>query len=203
VPVTSDPALWRRAVGLGECVVWLHTYGAAYPGPDRPAGDVRYPHGDERQPLCRKAVTTLPEALSYDAARQVVVLGDGEFGPVSQDVWDYAVGGRPILRSWFNYRKRSPGGRKGSPLDHIHVDVGDPDWTHEFIDLLTVLTRLVELEPAQDDLLTDILAAPSATLDRLAAAGTRWPRAQADRRPRHSLASTRPAADQARPTLDS
>jgi len=196
VPITTEPALWDEAVALGEQVVWLHTYGDTFTGPDRPAANVRYPHGDARQPLSLTPITAMPEVMTYDPARTVVTLGDGEFGPVTPEVWEYAVGGKNVLKSWFNYRKKVPGGKKTSPLDYIHVDTWDPDWTTEFIDLLTVLTRLVELEPAQADLLERILAARLLTMDELRTAGVRWPTKPADRRPHRGFELAAPDPDQ-------
>ncbi|NMR19004.1 type ISP restriction/modification enzyme [Cellulomonas fimi] len=134
--------------------------------------------------------------MTCDAARGVVVVGTGELGPVVPEVWDYAVGGKNVLKSWFNYRKTEPGGKKTSPLDHVHVDAWDPDWTTELIDLLTVLTRLVGLEPAQADLLERIVAGPVHTLDDLRAAGVRWPTTAADRRPHRGLGTQDPAGNQ-------
>ena len=153
VPVTHDPDLWAQASKIGEQVIWLHTYGAACAGPGRPEGNVRLPAGDPSQPLSIKPVTSMPVAMSYDADRATLIIGDGEFAPVRREVWDYAVGGKNVIRSWFNYRKKEPGGKRSSPLDHLSPAAWDPDWTTEAIDLLTVLTRLVELEPAQADLL--------------------------------------------------
>lgn len=92
-----------------------------------------------------------------------------------------------MIKSWFNYRKKVPGGRKSSPLDDIHVDTWDADWTTEFVDLLTVLTRLVELEPAQAEMLARVLEGPLASSDDLAAAGVRWPKNAKDRRPRYAV----------------
>jgi len=196
VPLTADPALWTEAVALGKQVVWLHTYGETFTGPDRAHGSIRYPHGDARQPLSLTPITTMPETMTYDPVRAVVALGDGEFGPVTPEVWDYAVGGKNVLKSWFNYRKKVPGGKKTSPLDYLHVDVWDPDWTTEFIDLLTVLTRLVELEPAQADVLERILAARLLTMDALRTAGVRWPTTPADRRPHRGFELASQGPDQ-------
>ena len=67
----------------------------------------------------------------------------------------------------------------------------DPDWTTEAIDLLTVLTRLVELEPAQADVLSHILAGDLLTMNDLRIAGTRWPVSNQDRKPRSSYDSVR------------
>jgi hypothetical protein len=187
IPLTMDPDLWAQAVAIGEQVLWLHTYGESFAGPYRQAGSVRYPAGDPRQPLCRTAITTMPETMTYDADRGVAVLGTGQFGPVTPAVWEYAVGGKNVLRSWINYRKAVPGGKKTSPLDYIHVEAWDPDWTAELIDMFTVLTQLVDLEPAQAQLLMKVLAGQLHTLNSLRAAGVRWPANAADRKPRRSL----------------
>ena len=189
VPMTSDPVLWARAVEVGRIVVWLHTYGDAFAddGAMRPSGNVRFPVGDPRQPQSLTAVTGMPETIGYDADTATVSLGDGQWGPVPPEVWAYDVGGKNVLRSWFNYRKAAPGGKKTSPLDYVHVDVWPAEWTIEFIDLLTVLTRLVDLEAEQAKFLDDVLAADVLTMDALAAEGVRWPAGPTDRKPRYGL----------------
>lgn len=155
--------------------------------PPRPVRHVRFPKGDPRQPLSLTSLTAMPDALFYDAERGVVVLGTGEFGPVRPEVWEYVVGGRNVLKSWFNYRKAVPGGKKTSPLDYVNAEAWDPDWTIQFIDLLTVLTRLVALEPAQADLLARIIDGDVQTRETLSAAGVRWPTAVTDRRPHRKV----------------
>jgi hypothetical protein len=201
VPITTDAKLWQEAVEIGREVVWLHTYGEAFADEDegRPEGIIRFPQGDPRQPLSLKPVGEMPEKLGYDPKTQVIKLGDGEWGPVRQEVVAYSVGGRNVIKSWFNYRKKSPGGRKSSPLDDIHVESWPSEWTIEFIDLLTVLTRLVELEPRQAELLEKVLAGPIATKADLAAQGVKWPLTPKDRKPRHAAAVNQPEQQQ---TLD-
>ncbi|MEV6692177.1 type ISP restriction/modification enzyme [Micromonospora sp. NPDC051196] len=194
IPITTDAKLWHSAVEVGCQVLWLHTYGETFTAPDRPAGSIRFPSGDARQPLSLVSVTAVPETMRYDLQRQVIVVGDGEFGPVRAEVWDYAVGGRNIVKSWFNYRKKDPGGRRGSPLDDVHVVAWESSWTGEFIDLLTVLTRLVELEPVQADILAAVLGGNVVDRDQLAAAGVRWPASPTDRKPLFSLSSNRQEA---------
>jgi hypothetical protein len=76
-----------------------------------------------------------------------------------------------------------------SSLDHIYPTEWDPDWTTEAIDMLTVLTRLVELEPAQAELLNQVLAGDLLSMNELRIAGTRWPVSQQDRKPRFSYKS--------------
>lgn len=203
VPITSDQSLWTEAVVLGEEVIWLHTYGATFTGPQRPSDNVRFPQRDPRQPLCTEPITFMPEAMSYDGTRGAVIVGGGEFAPVVREVWEYSVGGKNVLKSWFNYRKKDPGGRRSSPLDELNPSTWDADWTSELIDLLTVLTRLVDLEPAQADLLDRILAGPLLSSADLSKAGTRWPTNPKDRKPRYSLTSHTgmPSSDDV-PTLD-
>ncbi len=203
VPVTGDAELWAEAVALGEQVIWLHSYGEEFTGADRPHRSVRFPSGDPRQPLSLTQITSMPDTISYDDARQAVIIGDGEFGPVPPGAWLYCVGGRNVIKSWFNYRKKDPGGRRTSPLNAIHPTIWDPDWTVEAIDLLTVLTRLVDLEHEQADLLARILNGPLVSRAQLAAAGARWPTAAKERKPRYSLGSPgMPAPDDDQTTLD-
>ena len=191
VPVTADPHLWEQAVKIGGEVIWLQTYGAAYVSVERPSGYVRLAVGDRRQPLCTKAISAMPGAVAYDPGRGVLLVGDGEFGPVRSEVWEYSVGGKNIIKSWFNYRKKEPGGKKVYFLDLVYPDTWDPDWTTELVDLLTVLTRLTALEPSQAGLMGRILEGPLLAAGDLEAAGTRWPRTQQDRKPRYAYTSHR------------
>lgn len=174
VPLTADPQLWAEAVALGQQVIWLHTYGEAFadPASDRPKGNVRYPAGDPRRPLNTIAIPSdsLPDTIRHDAATETLHVGAGAFAPVPTAIWEYDVGGMPVVKKWFSYRKANPGGRRSSPLDAIHVDRWPHEWTAELIDLLTVLRRLVDLEPQQENLLDRILASPQITVADLTAA---------------------------------
>lgn len=192
VPFTTDPALWDQAVRLGNQVIWLQTYGVAFSNPERPQADVRLPDGDPRQPLCTKPITSMPESIAYDPERCILAMGGGEFSPVRHEVMEYTVGGRNIFKSWFDYRKKEPGGKKLSQLDRKYPEKWDPDWTTEAIDLLTILTRLVELEPSQADMLERVLASELISMGELAALGTRWPVNKQDHKPRFGYNSLRP-----------
>lgn len=188
-PITSDPELWAHALEVGRQVVWLHTYGAglADTSAGRPPGNVRFPQGDPRQPQSLTPVTVMPDTIAYDNASQVLTLGDGQWGPVIPEVMAYTVGGKNVLKSWFNYRKAVPGGKKTSPLDYVHVDTWPVEWTTELIDLLTILTRLVALETKQTQVLDGVLGGDILTSDALAAEGVRWPTRPSDRKPRYGL----------------
>ncbi|WP_432794497.1 type ISP restriction/modification enzyme [Rhodococcus ruber] len=115
VPLTTVPELFDRAVDLGRQVLWLHTYGRACPDPaaGRPAGDIRLPTGDPSRIINLTGVQTMPETIEYDADTGTIFLGGGSFGPVAPAVWEYTVGGKNVIRSWFNYRKKTPTGPAG------------------------------------------------------------------------------------------
>jgi hypothetical protein len=45
----------------------------------------------------------------------VLLVGGSRFQSLPAAVWHYDVGGKPVLRQWFAYRKREPGGRSHQP----------------------------------------------------------------------------------------
>jgi hypothetical protein len=190
VPLTRDGALWARAVGIGREVLWASTYGdrCADPALGRPAGDVRYPGGDERQVRYLTPIgSRVPERLAYDEATRTLHVGAGSFAPVPDVVWAYDVGGMKVVNKWFGYRKAAPSSKRTSPLDDIHAERWPHEWTRELVDLLSVLRRLTDLEPAQGELLGEILAGPVITEAELVAAGV-LPVAAAARKARHRAA---------------
>ena len=194
VPITLDPELWNRAVELGRQVVWAQTYGEAFAdeAAGRPSRDVRFGAGDARRIQLTRTVTEMPTALTYDAACKVLSAGAGEWGPVEAAVLDYAVGGRKVVKSWFDYRKKDPAGRRSSPLDDIHVDSWPGEWSVELTDLLSAVTRLIELEEPQASVLDAVLAGPLATTTLLAERGVRWPTTRRDRAVRNTLDAETP-----------
>ncbi|RYE40238.1 MAG: hypothetical protein EOP24_41560 [Hyphomicrobiales bacterium] len=193
VPITTDPEVFASAVTLGKQVLWLQTYGSICidAAKDRPADDIRLPPTAASRVTNLKAIQSMPNAIAYDANSGSISLGGGEFGPVAPAVWDYTVGGKNVIRSWFNFRKKDPTGKRTSPLDDLHVDSWPSDWNSEFIDLLTVLTRLVALHPTQAELLDQVVTGPVASRDVLASAGVHWPQSGKDkqRKPDYSAAT--------------
>ena len=160
VPLTDDAALFARAVALGGELLFLHTYGERFAdGQQWPAPQVK----------ALKAVSggALPETFRYDDARQVIVVGDGEFGPVSSAAWDYEVSGLKVVQSWLGYRMRVRKGKKSSPLDDINPKEWGSEYTSEFLRLLNLLSRTLELHPAQAALLDEIVAGPLIAADAL------------------------------------
>jgi len=184
VPITTSAKLFNEAVELGRQVIWLHTYGAslANPAAGRPTDDIRLPATDPARVTNQAAVTDMPDAITYDPATGTVHVGaTGTFGPITEATWSYTVGGRNVIRSWFNYRKKIPGGRKSSPLDTIHPDVWPSDWNSELIDLLTVLNRLTTIHNQQKPLLDAILDGAIASSTDLTALGVTWPGGNTDK----------------------
>jgi hypothetical protein len=106
-----------------------------------------------------------PNELRYDAPGKRLFVGKGYVDNVTQAMVDYDVSGMNVLKQWFSYRKkdrRRPiigDKRPPSPLSDIQPDHWLPDYTSDLLDLLHVLGRLVALEPAQSNVLDDILAA--------------------------------------------
>jgi hypothetical protein len=88
-------------------------------------------------------------------------------------VWTYEVSNKHVLTQWFSYRKRHRerpqiGERRTpSPLGDIQPDAWPAEYTTELLNVLNVLGRLVELEPAQADLLERICAGPTLTQEAL------------------------------------
>ncbi len=113
----------------------------------------------------------MPETIGYDPATLTLEVGAGRIRPVPPEVFAYEVGGTNVLRKWFGYRKKNPAGKRTSPLDDINPTASSPEFTTDLLNLLNVLGRLVELEPAQADLLARVLAATQVTVADLSQAG--------------------------------
>ena len=167
VPLTTDPALFARAVTLGRELLFLHTYG------ERLEDDQQWPAALVK---CIKAVPggRLPEKFSYDAAARVIRVDTGEFGPVSSEVWNYEVSGLKVVQSWLGYRMRKRKGKKSSPLDEITPAEWGSDYTSEFLRLLNLLTRTLEIHPAQAELLDAVLAGPLLPAEALGPVPPQW-----------------------------
>ena len=92
-------------------------------------------------------------------------------------VWLYEVSGKQVLLQWFSYRRVNRdrpimGDRRPpSPLGAIQPDHWLAEYKTELINVINVLGRLVDLEPAQARLLEAICAGPTFTAEELRAAG--------------------------------
>ena len=150
LPITKDAELFRRVTEHGAHLLYLHTFGARFGGPD---DDGTLPQGAAR---CTKAVSLgqYPTDFTYEPTIQVLRIGDGEFSPVSPDVWDYSVSGLQVGKSWLNRRKLDGSGRKSSPLDNIRPQCWE--FTEELLELLWVLEATLALQPEGEALLLEV-----------------------------------------------
>ena len=111
------------------------------------------------------------------ATKRYQFVGTGFIDGVPAAVWAYEVSGKQVLRQWFSYRKKHRerpiiGDRRPpSKLGEVQPDRWLADYTTELLNLLHVLGRIVEMEPAQAELLGHICAAPTLAAAALRAAG--------------------------------
>lgn len=185
IPITKDPELFAKAVRLGKRVIWLHSFGEMTDF--QPEGEeFEYPVEDPKRPKMVTPMKGLPEATEeHDSETNTLTIGTAQFTPVSEEAAAYAVGGRKVIHSWLGYRKKEPIGTYQSPLDQIVTTEWPKEWTKEFLELLTVLSKLVEQEAEQAELLTRILESDLYSVDELTAAGVIWPTERASQKPRY------------------
>lgn len=175
IPLTAGRECFGRAVALGRRVLWLHTYGERFadPADDRPPGPPRVE--GERRPLVVAAIPDseagMPDDIEYDEAAGMLHVGAGRISGVTPAMWEYETSGYKLIRRWFSKRKRTPEGRRSSPLEDIVAKAWDPDWTTELIDLLHAIALLVDLEPEQSTLLEEIASGSLITVSDLSASG--------------------------------
>jgi hypothetical protein len=183
VPMTADASLFAEAVRLGSEVIWLHCYGERFSNPEanRPRQTPRLPkeaapfipaHG-----MIPSAPEPLPDTMEYDPATKRLKIGKGYVDNVMPEMWAYEISGKQVLWHWFSYRRRDRSRpiigdrRPPSPLDSVQPESWLPEYTTDLLDLLHVLGRVIELEPAQADLLNRICASPLLGTDELHSAG--------------------------------
>ena len=160
IPITKDEELFARVADLGERLLNLHTYGERFRGPgrgDTPQGAARYTKEVPPVPL--------PEGHSYNADTRTLHVGDGEFAPVSPEVYGYSVSGLQLVKSWLDRRKRNRSGRKSSDLDEIRPERWD--FADELLQLLWVLEETIRLQPEGAALLDEVCASDLFTTDEL------------------------------------
>jgi len=156
VPLTRDGKLFTKAAEFGKTLLWLHTYGERLTAKDRPAGEV--PEGKAK---CMVGVSEseelYPNEFSYDEGSRTLHVGDGKFGPVEPEVFEFEVSGLKVVKSWLGYRMKERSGKKSSPLDDIRSQSWPRQFTRELLELLWVLEKTVEGHPAQKKILDAVL----------------------------------------------
>jgi hypothetical protein len=158
LPITKDAATFAEAAALGRKLIWLHTYAERFRSADR---------GDEIPPGAAKIIKGVsdnpaqyPEAFNYDPATFEITVGDGRFGPVSAQVWEFEVSGLKVVQSWLGYRMKKRAGKKSSPLDEIRPERWTARMSDELLELLWVLEATLAMEPQLEKVLDKIIGGP-------------------------------------------
>jgi len=158
VPMTKDGATFAEAANLGRKLIWLHTYAERFRGDGRgddvPQGKATTVKGVSSDPV------HYPEEYSYDPAKREIAVGDGRFGPVAPEVWDFEVSGLEVVKSWLGYRMKKRAGKKSSPLDDIRPECWTARMSDEFLELLWVLEATLAMEPELEKVLDRVVAGP-------------------------------------------
>lgn len=166
VPVTKDRNLFQQAVGFGRRLIWLHTYGERLVPDGQRRGEV--PQGNARS--IRGVTDTAegyPVEFSYNEATQTLRVGEGEFGPVTKEVFEFSISGLLVVRSWLNYRMKDGAGRSTSPLDEIRPQRWTSEMSQELLELFWVLEATVAMFPKLKQTLEAVIAGETFRADEL------------------------------------
>lgn len=160
VPITLNPTLFEQVVELGKQLLFLHSFG------DRFTSEFPRLVGSAK---CQRSVTpnTPVTNFSFNPMLNVLYVGDGEFYPVTEDIWNFEVSGLKVLQSWLGYRMANRSGKKSSPLDFIGLSEWTPELTTELLQLLKILENTLDLYPKHAELLAKILSDNLLTADCL------------------------------------
>lgn len=168
VPLTKDAEIFFKVAEAGKQLLWLHTYGERFADAAMKRSDGQIPRGAAK---CLTAVSDAPEGypeeFNWNEAAQTLHVGEGTFGPVTHDVYDFEVSGLKVVQSWLGYRMKNRKGKKSSPLDDIRPECWTRDFTRGLLELLWVLEATVKGYPAQAALLDEVLAGPLFTAGEL------------------------------------
>jgi hypothetical protein len=114
----------------------------------------------------------MPDEIQYDESEQRLLVGKGFIDRVPAEVWKYEVSGKRVLTQWFSYRKRNRerpiiGDRRPpSKLGEIQSGYWLAEYTTELLNVLHVLTLLVEMEPEQAKILEEICDGATVQFER-------------------------------------
>ena len=161
VPVTKNGAIFAETARLGRKLIWLHTFAERFRGNGRgnelPQGVATMTKGVSSDPAA------YPQEYGYVPAKEEITVGDGRFGPVSAEVWEFEVSGLKVVQSWLAYRMKKRKGKKSSALDDIRPERWTPRMSDEFVELLWVLEASLSMEPSLKTALDKVVAGPCFT----------------------------------------
>lgn len=143
VPFTSDRELFAEVVALGRDLLWWATFGERFQPLDGRGRQVtRLPPGTAKNAKAVPATPKgYPESFSYDESTKTIRVGEGEFGPVAPEVWEFDVSGLKVVQSWLAYRMKKRSGKSSSELDTIRPAAWS--FSAEFVELLAVIEHFV------------------------------------------------------------
>lgn len=104
-----------------------------------------------------------PELYSFDPGTGEITVGNGRFGQVAPEVWEFEVSGLKVVQSWLGYRMKTRAGKKSSPLDLIRPERWTARMSEELLEVLWVLEATLAMEPDLEAQLDKILAGPCFT----------------------------------------
>ncbi len=159
IPVTRDTDLFQRAVALGRELIWLHTFGERFAPPGHAAGAVPKGRAEAVEPV-PQTPDRYPEEHLYVEETETLHVGEGTFCPVSKAVRAFSISGLDVIGSWLDYRMKDGAGRRSSDLDKIRPTTWPAEFSEELLKVIWILERTVELGPALDALLDEIVASP-------------------------------------------
>lgn len=175
IPLTSDGSLFVEAVEIGRNVIWLYTFGERMidPSKTRPAQPPRQCLAKRpfipREGSIPNLPNEMPNTIDYDANKKRLSIGSGFVENVEPEVWKYEVSGKQVLLHWFSYRKRDRNRpiigdrRPPSHLDSIQSNHWSAEYTTELINVINVLSLLIDLEKVQTDILSRVCSGPMIT----------------------------------------
>lgn len=159
IPITRNRDLFRDGVERGRELIWLHTFGERFVPVGHRAG--RLPQGSARseRPVS-SGPDDFPVTYVYDPPSERLLIGEGVIAPVAPEVFQFAVSGLAVVRSWLDYRMRDGAGRRSSPLDEIRPAVWPASFTEELLELIWVIEATLGLGAGLDEWLEGVLAGP-------------------------------------------
>ncbi|MFY0539692.1 type ISP restriction/modification enzyme [Nannocystis pusilla] len=116
---------------------------------------------------CVAPVRAMPEKFSH--VDEVLTVGEGQFAPVSAEVWGYEVSGLKVVQSWLAGRMLQRRGRTSSPLDALRPEAWSEALTAELLELLWVLERSLVLHRGQAEIFGQIVGGEVVSANELRA----------------------------------